>query len=245
VAETAAEAAEKARAADRADGTLEDRMNRMKRAQDRLAKANQDFETLGEKEQTEALLKSGGGLMDQLAAMMMAGSPKTGKTEGGEGGTDAMGLGQLDQFINSASEYVPELTKQAVDMIEKHGGEVLGEKGDGAAQLGNRLADMTSTVAKYVTSVDAEQVTRAIEGIDVAALREKGMRAVDDVDARAELITEVKNNVLDFVVKRLADLHIPPISGTQEAGPAGSGVMVDYSIKNIDLKGLKVCDAQC
>jgi hypothetical protein len=40
-------------------------------------------------------------------------------------------------------------------------------------------------------------------------------------------------------VQQLADLHIPPISGTQEAGQ-GSGVHVEYSIKNINLKGLKV-----
>jgi hypothetical protein len=154
---------------------MKDRLVRMKRAQERLAKANESFDSLDEKAQTESLLKTGGGLIDELTALMVGGgAPGQGQGQGGGAGVSgAGGLGPLDQLINTASEYVPELTKQAVDMMEKHGDTVLGENGDGAAQLGNRLADMTSTAAKYVTSIDAETVTKAIESIDVAALREK------------------------------------------------------------------------
>ena len=55
---------------------------------------------------------------------------------------------------------------------------------------------------------------------------------VNDVDARQQFITRIKDVALDFLLSYLPTVVVPPIAGVKEN--------VGYEISNIDLGGFKV-----
>ena len=96
------------------------------------------------------------------------------------------------------------------------------------------LAEGLKSFRKNVANKDAleKAITNTMEGIDAAHLAELSDKAWEDEASREELFSKVSDTFLEFLLKSLPAVGIPPISGVDDD--------VAYTIDGLDMSGFVI-----
>ena len=107
----------------------------------------------------------------------------------------------------------------------------LGGGGDaGRGGAGSAGAGIMDAVAKAGITKDA--VLRGVEGLDMNKLLDDTQTAITDDKARRELISSAGDTALDFLLKILPSVPVPPFDGVREG--------LVYHLSNLSMAGFKV-----
>jgi len=91
-------------------------------------------------------------------------------------------------------------------------------------------ADIMDAVAK--AGITKDTVMKGVEGLDVNKLLDDTQSAMTDEVARRELISSAADTSLDFLLKVLPSMPVPPFDGVRD------GLM--YTLSNLSMEGFKV-----
>jgi len=90
--------------------------------------------------------------------------------------------------------------------------------------------DIIDAVAK--AGITKDTVMKGVEGLDVNKLLDDTQNAMTDEVARRELISSAADTSLDFLLRVLPSMHVPPFDGVRD------GLM--YTLSNLSMEGFKV-----
>ena len=146
-------------------------------------------------------------------------------------------LGIVD-LLDMAAEYLDD-----EDVVARSGGlivkaeslldtfEAASARLDGDMARGSAVgAGIMDVVAKAGLTKDA--VLKGVEGLDVNKLLDDTQTAITDDNARRELISSAGDTALDFLLKILPSVPVPPFDGVREG--------LVYHLSNLSMAGFKV-----
>uniref|UniRef100_A0A7S2RTN5 PDZ domain-containing protein n=1 Tax=Mucochytrium quahogii TaxID=96639 RepID=A0A7S2RTN5_9STRA len=87
-------------------------------------------------------------------------------------------------------------------------------------------------LAKGMEFISQHQANIEVNTLDTDTVISWGERMVKDEKARGEMVGNVKDMVLEFLISYLPNVEIPPIEGDKEG--------VGYKVENLDMKGFKL-----
>lgn len=113
-----------------------------------------------------------------------------------------------------------------LDTIEAASARLGGELGKGDAAS----AGIMNAVAK--AGITKRAVMRGVEGLDMNKFLDDTHTAITDDNARRELISSAGDSALDFLLKILPEMPVPPFDGVREG--------LVYHLSNLSMAGFKV-----
>ena len=114
-----------------------------------------------------------------------------------------------------------------LDNFEAASARLGGELGKGGGTAGAGIMD---AVAK--AGITKSAVMRGVEGLDMNKLLDDTQSAITDDNARRELISSAGDSALDFLLKILPEMPVPPFDGVREG--------LVYHLSNLSMAGFKV-----
>lgn len=114
-----------------------------------------------------------------------------------------------------------------LDNFEAASSRLGGELGKGSGTTGAGIMD---AVAK--AGITKSAVMRGVEGLDMNKLLDDTQSAITDDNARRELISSAGDSALDFLLKILPEMPVPPFDGVREG--------LVYHLSNLSMAGFKV-----
>lgn len=105
----------------------------------------------------------------------------------------------------------------------------LGEAGNRSKATGDGAGIMDAVAKAGITK---DTVMKSVEGLDVNRLLDNTHNAMTDEIARRELISSAGDTALDFLLKVLPEMPVPPFDGVRDG--------LVYHLSNLSLAGLKV-----
>jgi hypothetical protein len=115
-----------------------------------------------------------------------------------------------------------------LDNFEAASARLGGELGKGGR--GTTGAGIMDAVAK--AGITKSAVMRGVEGLDMNKLLDDTQSAITDDNARRELISSAGDSALDFLLKILPEMPVPPFDGVREG--------LVYHLSNLSMAGFKV-----
>eukprot|EP00533_Pseudo-nitzschia_delicatissima_P009231 CAMPEP_0116108958 /NCGR_PEP_ID=MMETSP0327-20121206/17070_1 /TAXON_ID=44447 /ORGANISM="Pseudo-nitzschia delicatissima, Strain B596" /LENGTH=1487 /DNA_ID=CAMNT_0003601919 /DNA_START=108 /DNA_END=4571 /DNA_ORIENTATION=- len=131
----------------------------------------------------------------------------------------------LDEVVNVLND---DKVVAVGENLVKHGEQVLDAiEGVNA----NKVVDDAFKIAEKA-GITKSAVMEGIEGIDVNELLDNAGNAITDEKARQKLLSDATDTALDFVLKVLPSMPVPPVEGVKDG--------LVYKISNLSLEGFKV-----
>ncbi len=129
-----------------------------------------------------------------------------------------------DEVVSKSGELILK-AESLLDDFEAASGK-LGKKIDGT--------DATAGILDAVTKagLTKETVMKGVEGLDVGKLLDDTQSAMTDERARREMISSAGDTALDFLLKILPSMPVPPFDGVREG--------LVYHLSNLSMAGFKV-----
>jgi len=129
-----------------------------------------------------------------------------------------------DEVVAKSGELIVK-AESLLDDFEAASGR-LGAKADGT--------DATAGILDVVTKagITKETVMKGVEGLDVSKLLDDTQSAMTDERARREMISSAGDTALDFLLKILPSMPVPPFDGVREG--------LVYHLSNLSMAGFKV-----
>jgi len=131
----------------------------------------------------------------------------------------------LDEVVNVLND---DKVVAVGENLVKHGEQVLDAiEGVNA----NKVVDDAMRIAEKA-GITKSTVMEGIEGIDVNELLDNAGNAITDEKARQKLLSDATDTALDFVLKVLPSMPVPPVEGVKDG--------LVYKISNLSMEGFKV-----
>jgi hypothetical protein len=122
-----------------------------------------------------------------------------------------------DESILAAGESLVKTSEIALDAIE--------------GISGNKIAGDVLDIAEKA-GITKESVMSQLEALNVNEILDAAGNAVTDENARRELVSSATDTALDFILRILPSMPVPPFDGVKD------GLL--YNLSNLSLKGFKV-----
>jgi len=131
----------------------------------------------------------------------------------------------LDEVVNVLND---DKVVAVGENLVKHGEKVLDAiEGVNA----NKVVDDALKIAEKA-GITKDKVMEGIEGIDVNELLDNAGNAITDESARQKLLSDATDTALDFILKVLPSMPVPPVEGVKDG--------LVYKISNLSMEGFKV-----
>ena len=131
----------------------------------------------------------------------------------------------LDEVVNVLND---DKVVAVGENLVKHGEQVLDAiEGVNA----NKVVDDAMRIAEKA-GITKSTVMEGIEGIDVNELLDNAGNAITDEKARQKLLSDATDTALDFILKVLPSMPVPPVEGVKDG--------LVYKISNLSMEGFKV-----
>ena len=131
----------------------------------------------------------------------------------------------LDEVVNVLND---DKVVAVGENLVKHGEQVL-DAIEGVDA--NKVVDDAMKIAEKA-GITKSAVMEGIEGIDVNELLDNAGNAITDEKARQKLLSDATDTALDFVLKVLPSMPVPPVEGVKDG--------LVYNISNLSMEGFKV-----
>eukprot|EP00531_Pseudo-nitzschia_arenysensis_P016761 CAMPEP_0116154120 /NCGR_PEP_ID=MMETSP0329-20121206/21608_1 /TAXON_ID=697910 /ORGANISM="Pseudo-nitzschia arenysensis, Strain B593" /LENGTH=1498 /DNA_ID=CAMNT_0003651073 /DNA_START=118 /DNA_END=4614 /DNA_ORIENTATION=- len=131
----------------------------------------------------------------------------------------------LDEVVNVLND---DKVVAVGENLVKHGEQVL-DAIEGVDT--NKVVDDAFKIAEKA-GITKSAVMEGIEGIDVNELLDNAGNAITDEKARQKLLSDATDTALDFVLKVLPSMPVPPVEGVKDG--------LVYKISNLSMEGFKV-----
>jgi hypothetical protein len=131
----------------------------------------------------------------------------------------------LDQVVNVLND---DKIVAVGENLVKHGEQVLDAiEGVNA----NKVVDDAMKIAEKA-GITKDTVMEGIEGINVNELLDNAGNAITDEKVRQKLLSDATDTALDFILKVLPSMPVPPVEGVKDG--------LVYKISNLSMEGFKV-----
>ena len=131
----------------------------------------------------------------------------------------------LDQVVNVLND---DKVVAVGENLVKHGEQVLDAiEGVNA----NKVVDDAMKIAEKA-GITKDTVMEGIEGINVNELLDNAGNALTDEKVRQKLLSDATDTALDFILKVLPSMPVPPVEGVKDG--------LVYKISNLSMEGFKV-----
>eukprot|EP00980_Cylindrotheca_fusiformis_P001670 scaffold381_cov138-Cylindrotheca_fusiformis.AAC.6 len=131
----------------------------------------------------------------------------------------------MDEVVNILND---DNVVAAGENLVKHGEQVL-DAIEGVS--GNRLVEDAMQIAEKA-GITKDSVMEGIEKIDVNELLDNAGNAITDERARQKLLSDATDTALDFILRVLPSMPIPPVDGVKDG--------LVYHISNLSMEGFRV-----
>ncbi|VEU37476.1 unnamed protein product [Pseudo-nitzschia multistriata] len=131
----------------------------------------------------------------------------------------------LDEVVNVLND---DKVVAVGENLVKHGEKVL-DAIEGVN--GNKVVDDAMRIAEKA-GITKDTVMEGIEAIDVNELLDNAGNAITDEKARQKLLSDATDTALDFILKVLPSMPVPPVEGVKDG--------LVYKISNLSMEGFKV-----
>ncbi|KAL3944701.1 MAG: hypothetical protein SGBAC_001216 [Bacillariaceae sp.] len=122
-----------------------------------------------------------------------------------------------DDNVVAAGENLVKQGEQVLDVIE--------------GVSGNKMVEDALQIAEKA-GITKDSVMQGIEKIDVNELLDNAGNAINDEAARQKLLSDATDTALDFILRVLPSMPIPPVDGVKDG--------LVYHISNLSMEGFKV-----
>ncbi|CAJ1927844.1 unnamed protein product [Cylindrotheca closterium] len=122
-----------------------------------------------------------------------------------------------DDNVVAAGENLVKQGEQVLDVIE--------------GVSGNKMVEDALQIAEKA-GITKDSVMEGIEKIDVNELLDNAGNAINDDAARQKLLSDATDTALDFILRVLPSMPIPPVDGVKDG--------LVYHISNLSMEGFKV-----
>ena len=131
----------------------------------------------------------------------------------------------LDEVVNILND---DKVVAAGENLVKHGEQVLDAiEGVNA----NKVVDDVMNIAEKA-GITKDSVMEGIEKLDVNELLDNAGNAITDEKARRKLLSDATDTALDFILRILPSMPVPPVEGVKDG--------LVYHISNLSMEGFKV-----
>ncbi|KAG7340392.1 hypothetical protein IV203_023935 [Nitzschia inconspicua] len=131
----------------------------------------------------------------------------------------------LDEMVNILND---DKVVAAGENLVKHGEQVLDAiEGVNA----NKMVDDVMNIAEKA-GITKDTVMEGIENLDVNELLDNAGNAITDEKARQKLLSDATDTALDFILRILPSMPVPPVEGVKDG--------LVYHISNLSMEGFKV-----
>ncbi|KAG7373046.1 hypothetical protein IV203_033770 [Nitzschia inconspicua] len=131
----------------------------------------------------------------------------------------------LDEMVNILND---DKVVAAGENLVKHGEQVLDAiEGVNA----NKMVDDVMSIAEKA-GITKDTVMEGIENLDVNELLDNAGNAITDEKARQKLLSDATDTALDFILRILPSMPVPPVEGVKDG--------LVYHISNLSMEGFKV-----
>ena len=139
-----------------------------------------------------------------------------------------------DEYVVSSTGGLIVKAESLLDNFEAASAKVLGDDSKTRNNIlgsgGDASAGIMDAVAK--AGITKDTVMKGVEGLDVNKLLDDTQSAMTDERARRELISSAGDTALDFLLKILPSMPVPPFDGVRD------GLL--YTLSNLSMQGFKV-----
>ena len=131
----------------------------------------------------------------------------------------------LDEVVNILND---DKIVAVGENLVKHGEKVL----DAIEGIdGNKVVDDAMKIAERA-GITKSRVMKGIDNIDVNELLDNAGNAITDEKVRVKLLSDATDTALDFILKVLPSMPVPPVEGVKDG--------LVYRISNLSLEGFEV-----
>jgi len=131
----------------------------------------------------------------------------------------------LDEVVNVLND---DKIVAVGENLVKHGEQVL-DAIEGVN--GNKVVDDAMKIAEKA-GITKDTVMEGIEGLNVNEMLDNAGNAITDEKARQKLLSDATDTALDFILKVLPSMPVPPVEGVKDG--------LVYKISNLSMEGFEV-----